>query len=243
MADRTILIYGGTGGIGSAIARAVRGRGDRVHLVGRTEETLAALASELDATFTVGDVGDDPLFARVAEDAGTPLSGLVYAIGTIHLQSLRRLTAEGGASDFRTNALGAALAVQSALSALKKSPTPASVVLFSSVAVSQGFAMHASMGMAKGAVCGLTVSLAAELAPGIRVNAIAPSVVETPLVAPLLASEATVAALQQSHPLQRLGTPDDVAALAAFLLSDDAGWITGQILGVDGGRSSLRPKG
>jgi NAD(P)-dependent dehydrogenase (short-subunit alcohol dehydrogenase family) len=182
------------------------------------------------------------LFARVARDAGESLDGLVYAVGTITLRSLGRLTETDFLVDFRVNALGAALAVQAALPALRNSAGNASVVLFSSVAARQGFALHASIGMAKGAVEGLTLSLAAELAPAIRVNAIAPSLTRTPLGESLLPNERMVAAIAAKHPLERLGTPGDAAALGAFLLSPDAGWITGQVLGVDGGRSTLRTK-
>ena len=116
-------------------------------------------------------------------------------------------------------------------------------MLFSSVAARQGFGFHASMGMAKGAVDGLTLSLAAELAPRIRVNAIAPSLTRTPLADRILSSDQTAAALAAMHATQRLGTPEDVAALADFLLSTESTWMTGQILGLDGGRSTLRPKG
>jgi NAD(P)-dependent dehydrogenase (short-subunit alcohol dehydrogenase family) len=144
--------------------------------------------------------------------------------------------------DFRIHALGAALAIQAALPALRAAEQ-ASVVLFSSVAASQGFASHASVGMAKGAVNGLVLSLAAELAPRIRVNAIAPSLTVTPLTASLTANEKMAEGMAQAHPLARLGTADDQAAAAAFLLSDDAGWITGQVIGVDGGRATLRTKG
>jgi len=117
------------------------------------------------------------------------------------------------------------------------------VLLFSSVAVGQGFAAHASVSMAKGAVEGLTRALAAELAPKVRVNAIAPSLTDTPLAAGLTANPQIAASIAQMHPLPRLGSAADMAALAAFLISDRAGWITGQVIGVDGGRSSLRTKG
>jgi NAD(P)-dependent dehydrogenase (short-subunit alcohol dehydrogenase family) len=111
------------------------------------------------------------------------------------------------------------------------------------VAVAQGFTAHASVAMAKGAVEGLTLALAAELAPKVRVNAIAPSLTRTPLARALTSSEQMAGAIAQMHAIPRLGEPDDIAALGAFLLSPEAGWITGQIIGVDGGRSTLRTKG
>jgi len=240
--ESRVLICGGSGGIGSAIARLLHARGCALHLTGRDEERLVRVAAELGATFTRGDVDDADFFVRLAREAGEVLDGLVYAVGTINLRSLSRLTADDFLRDFRANALGAALAVQSALPALKRSPGVASIVLFSSVAAAQGFPLHASIGMAKGAVSGLTLSLAAELAPKVRVNAIAPSLTRTPLSERLLANEPMAAALAGLHPLQRLGNPADAAALAAFLLSKESDWITGQIIGVDGGRSSLRTK-
>jgi len=235
-----VLIYGGSGGIGSAIARQLKKSGYDLHLVGRSETALAALASELTATFTRGDVTDPDLFGQVMDDAGKELQGLVYAVGTINLRSLRQLSAADFLKDFQVNASGAALAVQAALSSLRKGTQPTSVVLFSSVAASQGFINHTSMGMAKAAVSGLTLSLAAELAPRVRVNAIAPSLTETPLAAPLTNNPTMAEALAKMHALLRLGTPEDIAALACFLLSQESAWMTGQILGLDGGRSTLR---
>jgi NAD(P)-dependent dehydrogenase (short-subunit alcohol dehydrogenase family) len=202
-----------------------------------------AIASELGASFTVGDVRDPSLFARATAEAGEALVGLVYAVGTLNLKSLKRLTEADFQEDFRVNALGAALAVQAALAALKNAIGGASVVLFSSVAALQGFASHASIGMAKGAVTGLTLSLAAELAPQVRVNAIAPSLTRTRLAHGILVNEHMGAMLAALHPLQRLGTPADIAALAGFLISAEAAWITGQVISADGGRSSLRSKG
>lgn len=237
-----VLIYGGTGGIGSAIARRLHSTGHALHLVARDESRLQALAAELDAGFTCGDVLDPALFPRVASDAGDRLDGLVYAVGSLTLRSLSRLVEADFLQDFRINAAGGALAIQSALPALKNSASTASVVLFSSVAALQGFPLHASIGMAKGAVSGLTLSLAAELAPKVRVNAIAPSLTQTPLAAGLTSNASMAAAIAALHPLPRLGTPEDIAALAAFLLSAEAGWMTGQVIGVDGGRSTLRTK-
>lgn len=234
-----VLIYGSTGGIGSTLSRLLHARGYDLHLVGRDESKLSALAAELGCGATSGDVTDNDLFRRVTQDAGDMLNGLVYAVGTINLRSLARLTEKDFMDDFRLNALGAALAVQAALPALKKSPGRASIVLFSSVAVNQGFTFHTSVSMAKGAVHGLTLALAAELAPKVRVNAIAPSLTRTPLADGIIKNEQIAANLAALHPLKRLGTPEDISSTAAFLLSSEADWITGQILGVDGGRSNL----
>lgn len=237
--DDPVLIYGATGGIGAALARRLAARGRRLHLSARDPARLAALAQELDAGFTTADVEDDDAFSRVAEAAGPSLGGLAYAVGTITLRPLSRLSREDLRRDYRLNAEGAALAVQASLAALKASES-ASIVLFSSIAVSQGFPAHASISMAKGAVEGLTRSLAAELAPRIRVNAVAPSLTRTPLAAALTANAQLAEAATRLHPLNRLGEPEDVAAAAEFLLCSDSSWITGQVLGVDGGRSTLR---
>jgi NAD(P)-dependent dehydrogenase (short-subunit alcohol dehydrogenase family) len=237
-----VLIYGGSGGIGSATGLRLRDKGYDLHLTGRDPVKLAEVAHSLGAASTAGDVADEGFFSRVAEEAGDSLVGLVYAVGTLHLRSLQRLSESDFLHDYMVNALGAALAIQAALPALKKSADGASVVLFSSVATLQGFALHASLGMAKAAVNGLTLALAAELALRVRVNAIAPSVTRTPLAEAILSNEQMAATISAAHALQRVGEPEDLAALAAFLISADSGWITGQIISVDGGRSTLRTK-
>lgn len=241
----TILIYGGSGGIGAATARALHMRGYRLHLVGRDAGRLETVAGEVGAGITAGDVTDDEVFGRATEaaSAGGALAGLVYAVGTINLKPIGRLGDADFLKDFSINALGAAKAIQAALPALKQAEGTAGIVLFSTVAVAQGFAAHASVAMAKGAVEGLTLALAAELAPKIRINCIAPSLTKTPLASALTGNEAMARAIAELHPLQRLGEPEDIAPLAALLVSQDASWITGQIIGVDGGRSSLRTKG
>lgn len=238
-----VIIYGGAGGVGAATARLLVAEGQGVHLVGRDAAKLAAVAAPLHASTSVADVTDPAAFARVMAEAGDGVRGLVYAAGTINLKPVGRLTVQDFEQDFRVNALGAVLAVQAALPALKAAEGTASIVLFSTVAVAQGFTAHASVAMAKGAIEGLTLALAAELAPKVRVNAIAPSLTRTPLAKALTSNEQMATAIAQMHALQRLGEPEDVAELAAFLTGPKAGWITGQIIGVDGGRSSLRTKG
>ncbi|WP_406854018.1 SDR family oxidoreductase [Alsobacter sp. KACC 23698] len=242
-----VVIVGGTGGIGQAVAQRLADAGRPVHLIARHEGRLAEAAARLGAGFTAADVEEHGAIAAAIQDAaarhGGAIAGLCYAVGTITLKPIGRLTDADFERDFRVNALGAARAVQAALPGFKAFDGVASVLFFSTVAVAQGFAAHASVAMAKGAVEGLTLSLAAELAPRVRVNAIAPSLTRTPLAAPLTASAPMAEAIAQLHAAQRLGDPVDIAPLAALLLSDEASWITGQIIGVDGGRSSLRTKG
>ena len=240
--QRYIII--GTAGIGGFLAARLRAAGHEPFLINRSAASVEDLAKELDCKFSVADVTDEAALAAAIAQAGTVIDGLAYLAGTINLKPATRLTSAEVLLDFQINALGGLKAVQAALTALKASAQPtASVLFFSTVAVQQGFASHASVSMAKGAVEGLTRALAAELAPKIRVNAIAPSLTKTPLANFITKNEATVQALAQMHPLQRIGTADDIAAAAAFLLSSESSWITGQIIGVDGGRGSLRTKG
>ena len=234
-----VIIYGATGAIGSATAKLLYDRKYKLHLVGRNQEKLTKLGNDFNAGISIGDVNESDLFKRVNNDIEGVIGGIVYAVGTINLGSIRRFKEADFLLDFKVNAMGAAMAIQSALPKLKKNKAMSSIVLFSSVAAQRGFAMHASMGMAKGAINGLTRSLAAELAPNIRVNAIAPSITQTPLSQNILSNEHMAEAIKKQHALKRLGTREDIAQLAAFLISRKAAWISGQIIGVDGGRSTL----
>ncbi|KAA2238178.1 SDR family NAD(P)-dependent oxidoreductase [Salinarimonas soli] len=241
-----VLVYGGSGGIGAATARALVEKGYAVHLVARDAGRLAEAARAVGAAgTTAGDILDDATLRQATEEAAQRghVAGLVYAVGTINLKPAARVSEADAVQDFRINALGALRAVQAALPALKSAEGSPGIVLFSTVAASQGFAAHASVAMAKGAVEGLTLALAAELAPKIRVNAIAPSLTRTELARPLTANETMATAIAGMHALQRLGEPGDIGPLAAFLVSAEASWVTGQIIGVDGGRSTLRTKG
>ena len=168
-------------------------------------------------------------------------SGLAYCVGSIVLKPLKRSKEEDFLEAFRLNCLGAAMAIQAAEPALRKAK--GSVVLFSTIAAGSGFTNHAVTAAAKGATEALTRSLAAEFAPDIRVNCIAPSLLRTPLARSITDNEVMAKSIAQLHPIPRLGEAEDAAALASFLLSPDSGWISGQVISLDGGRSTLRVKG
>jgi NAD(P)-dependent dehydrogenase (short-subunit alcohol dehydrogenase family) len=237
------LIFGASGGMGSAIARRLVKGGNEVHLSGRDAERLGVIAGELGCSFTAGDVLEPGVIDTVAQAAGPTLNGMAFAVGSINLKPVSRLTDDDFLNDFRLNALSAAKAVQACLPALKASDGTASILLFSSVAVAQGFAMHASISMAKGAVEGLTRALAAEFAPKIRVNAIAPSLTDTGIAKSMTRNEPLAKAVAALHALPRLGEAEDMAVMAEVLLTDAGGWITGQVIAIDGGRSRAWVKG
>ncbi|GAA6155239.1 SDR family oxidoreductase [Pyruvatibacter sp. HU-CL02332] len=237
------LIFGATGGVGSALASKLNAKGLPLVLTGRDEEALSNSADQLGARHLVGDVTRDDDLTRIVEQATTDdgLAGLAFCVGSIDLKPLRRITGDDLTAAFQLNAVSAALAIQKAAPALKKAK--GSVVLFSTIAVDQGFTNHAIVSAAKGAVEGLGRALAADLAPDIRVNIVAPSLMDTQLAASITQSEAMAQGIAKLHPIPRLGEAEDAAALAAFLLTDESPWITGQVMRVDGGRSHLRTKG
>ncbi len=229
MKDARIAIVGATSGIGLALARALSGQGAQVLSFSRAPQFPEALAGirHLACDATTADFPADKL--------PEALEGLVYCPGSIRLRPFNRLTAEEFRSDFEINCLGAVKVIQACLPALKNASSGASIVLFSTVAVRTGMPFHASIASAKGAVEGLVRSLAAELAPKIRVNAVAPSLTDTPLAAQLLADETKRRASAERHPLKRIGSAAELAGAVMFLLSAASAWMTGQILHVDGG--------
>ncbi len=237
------VIFGGTGGVGSTLAERMYDRGYTLHLLGRNESKLRYMGERYSAQYDVFDILDLEAQSILARIFSKPIDALAYCIGSINLKPFLKLTREDFVVDAQLNSIGAALAIQSSIPYLKQSQEIASVILFSSVAARHGFSAHASISMAKAAVEGLTVSLAAELSPKIRVNCIAPSLLDTPLAASLTSSAAIKQAIVDSHPMKRLGRPEDAAELAAYLLSSDSSWMTGQIIGVDGGRSSVSTRG
>ncbi|WP_426036498.1 SDR family NAD(P)-dependent oxidoreductase [Cypionkella sp. TWP1-2-1b2] len=237
-----VMIWGDTGGVGFASARILASSGFDLHLVARDASKLAALADKLADSTSRADVQNDTAFARVSAEAGASLAGLVNAVGSINLRPLAQLMTAVFVRNFRVNAIVAALTVQAVLAELKAAPQIASVVLFSSVAVAQDFAAHASVSMAKGTVKGLTRALPAEATPKIRINSIAPSLTDTPLAAMLPGNPQISASIAQSHALPRLGKPKDIAALAVFLISYPADWMSGQVIAVGCGCSCLRTR-
>jgi NAD(P)-dependent dehydrogenase (short-subunit alcohol dehydrogenase family) len=239
----------GSGGVGRALAfRLLRG-GSSVVMLSRDADKLAAVAGAAPNPHLLQTQVVDCLSPPSIEDACRaiaatgPLSGLVFAVGSIPLRPMKATSAKEFADAFQLNALAPFLALKALAPALaaNEGGKTGSAVLFSSIAASVGFPNHSAIAAAKAAVEGLTRSAAAELAPKVRVNCIAPSLTDTPLAARFLASPTMKSALGQAHPIPRVGTADEVAALGEFLLSDDkSGWMTGQVLHVDGGRSTLR---
>jgi NAD(P)-dependent dehydrogenase (short-subunit alcohol dehydrogenase family) len=230
MNQKSYLVVGGTSGIGLALVKS---------LAVKHQVIVWSRQPCDDLPDGVTHQRWDATSGATTPDLPEALDGLAYCPGSIRLMPIGRLSDEDFGEDFSINCLGAVRAIRAALPALRR-PESASVVMFSTVAVCQGMPMHASVAAAKGAVEGLTRALAAELAPRIRVNAIAPSLVNTPLSSPLTRDDKRRDAAAKRHPLQRIGEPEEVARIGADLLQGRFDWMTGQILRPDGGLSSVR---
>ena len=228
------VIVGGTTGIGAALSIMLAEANHQVFVYARNRHELP---NHPNIHFQELDINsENPVFENLPDN----ISGLAYCPGSISLLPFHRIKRQQFQDDFNINVLGAIASIQACYNGLKANGN-AAVVLFSTVAVQTGMSFHTSIAASKGAIEGLTKSLAAEYASaGIRFNAIAPSLTDTPLAAKLLASDEKKEASNKRHPLGRYGTSEDIAGAAAFLLQDKATWITGQILGVDGGMGSLR---
>jgi NAD(P)-dependent dehydrogenase (short-subunit alcohol dehydrogenase family) len=225
------LIIGGSTGIGAALAKELSTQ-HKVYATYNAHE----VSNTQNITYTKYDVLNDEF---AIADLPEELHGVAYCPGAINLKPFARIKPEDFMNDYQLQVIGAVKVIQAILPNLKKSGG-ASIVLFSTVAVQTGFNFHTVVSSSKGAIEGLTRALAAEFAPTIRVNAIAPSITNTPLASALLNTEDKIQANAQRHPLKAIGAAEDIASLAAHLLSDKAKWITGQIFTIDGGMSALR---
>ncbi len=227
------LIIGASSGIGKALADNLVNEG---HYVFGTFNKTTSVASHRLLDMQALDVLDGEIeLINIPE----VLDGIIYCPGSINLKPFARIKPESYKEDFDLQVIGAIKVIQKYLSHLKKSEN-AAIVLFSTVAVQQGFNFHTQVSVSKGAIEGLVKSLSAELAPQVRVNGIAPSLTNTPLASKLLSTEDKIKANGDRHPLKRIGEAEDIANMAAFLLSDKASWITGQIYHVDGGMSQIK---
>ncbi len=230
---KSYLVAGGSSGIGLALVKKMSDAGQHVLVISRKGDSLAGMPG---VTHLSKNLVTDELSAS---DLPASLDGVAYCPGSINLKPFKSLKPEAFIEDFQINVLGAVKVLQAAQKALNAAEYPA-VVLFSTVAVGQGMPFHTSIAAAKGAIEGLTRSLAAEWAPTIRVNCIAPSLTDTPLAARLLNTDEKKESVGARHPLKRVGSAEEVAALAHFLLCEDSRWMTGQIIGIDGGMSVIK---
>jgi NAD(P)-dependent dehydrogenase (short-subunit alcohol dehydrogenase family) len=226
------LVVGASSGIGKAIANQLINEG---HTVLGTYNTHPFDGGPNFSAHHLNVLEDNNDFSFLPDT----LNGVIYCPGSINLRPFARIQASDFTQDFNLQVGGAIKVLQAALPALKNSGA-ASIILFSTVAVQLGLNFHTQVAASKGAIEGLTKALSAELSPNIRVNCIAPSLTNTPLAAGLLNTEQKIEANAQRHPLKRLGTVEDIAEMACFLLSEKSSWTTGQILHVDGGMSTIK---
>ena len=230
------LIVGATGSIGSNLATQMHESGKEIHLVGRDENQTKSLSEKLNSEYSIADVLEDGFINKIKANI-EDVKGIVYCVGSIDLKPLKMASESDFNKCMKLNLYSAIDLIKGYQDSLKKNN--GSIVLFSTVAAQRGFTNHSIIASTKAAVEGLTVSLAAEFAPNIRVNCVALSLTNSKIAQPLLKNTALAQGIAKAHPLKRIGEGKDGAALAKFLVTDESSWVTGQVIAVDGGRSKL----
>tara|TARA_Y100000591_G_scaffold326017_1_gene347948 strand:- start:1505 stop:2221 length:717 start_codon:yes stop_codon:yes gene_type:complete len=233
-----ILIFGATGSVGSSLAKLYGNESDKIHLIGKNDEEVSNLSKEVNCSFSIADVTDQNFVEKISDDLkNEDINGIAYCIGSIDLKPINLVTKKDFLKSLELNFFPIIEIIKKFKENLKKNKS--SVVVFSTVAVKQGFPNHSIISPVKASLEGLTVSLAAELAPNVRINCIAPSLSNSKMASRILSNSKIAEGIAKQHPLKRVGEGSDSAALAKFLLSEESSWITGQIIGVDGGRSNV----
>ena len=235
---KKFLIFGATGAIGSTLAHKLYEDKLDCHLIGRNEEELKIISDKLKYTYSVCDVLKLNFVQDLVKDLSeTEIIGIAYCIGSIDIKPFKLTKANDFVSSYVLNLVAVTEIIRNFQENLKSNK--ASIVLFSTVAAKKGFSNHSIISSAKAAIEGLTVALAAELAPNIRINCIAPSLTKSKIARTVIKNSAIEESIAKMHPLKRIGQGIDSANLANFLLTEKSSWITGQIIGVDGGRSNI----
>lgn len=227
------LIIGASSGIGEQLAKQLTASGNRVY--GTYNSTLASSTNDLLTHHQLNVLDETPNLDFLPDT----LDGVAYCPGSINLRPFGRITPKDFVEDYKLQVVGAIKIIQAVFTKLRKSGN-GSIVLFSTISVQNGFPYHSQVSASKCAIEGLTRALAAEFSPKIRVNCIAPSLTDTPLAANLLNTDEKKEANAAKNPLKRNGQPADIANMAEFLLSDKANWITGQVMHIDGGYSTIK---
>ena len=240
MTNKKIFVFGGTGSIGKALSIKLKEEGYDPIIIARNEEDLKDISEKINCEYKVCDILDFQRIKEISDEYKDQISGIAYCVGSINLKPLKMAKDEDFINAFKINTLGAINAIKFNQETLAKNK--GSVLLFSTIAVKQGFTNHTIVSTAKGAIEGLTLSLAAEFAPKIKVNCIAPSLTDAKMTQKLINNETIKKAIENMHPLPKIGSGEDFSDIGSFLLSDKNNWITGQIFHIDGGRSSLRIK-
>ena len=239
--SKKFLIIGATGAVGSSLVKLIKDDdrlANEAHLVGKNEDEVSKLSEKTGFNYTAADVLQSDFLEKLEEDLkDVEIHGIAYCVGSIDLKPINLITKKDYLKSFELNFFPIVDIIKKFQENLKRNKS--SIVLFSTVAVKQGFPNHSIISPVKASLEGLTVSLASELAPNIRINCIAPSLSNSKMASKLLKNTKISEAIAKQHPLKRLGEGLDSAALAKFLLSTESSWITGQIIGVDGGRSNV----
>ena len=240
MNEKKILIFGGSGSIGKALAAKLKQNGYSPIILSRNEDELKRVSEDIKCEYRICDILNIDRLKEISDEFNNNVCGIAYCVGSINLKPLKITKDEDFLDSFKINTLGAINVIKFNQESLSKNN--GSILLYSTIAVKQGFTNHTIVSTAKGAIEGLTLSLAAEFAPKIRVNCIAPSLTDAKMTQKLINNETIKKAIENMHPLPKIGSGEDFSDIGSFLLSNKNNWITGQIFHIDGGRSTLRIK-